>query len=117
MASDEQHADPHAEAAEEMRRLERSDEVPKDPSDWPGGEAKYVTYGGESDAPYGEGPTAKLGPAEVEHHEDGSISVAGEEVEDPSRFKGEPITSGVIEQIERSKQTARDAPADDDGAA
>lgn len=112
---DEQRQDPHAQAAEEMRELEQADEVPQDPTDWPGGEAKYVTYGGDSDEPYGEGPTSKLGPAEVTHHEDGSVSVAGEKVDDPSQFKGEPITSGVIEQIERSKQAAHDEPSDEDG--
>ena len=36
-------------------------------------------------------------------------------VDDPSQFKGEPITSGVIEQIERSKQAARDEPSREDG--
>jgi len=49
----------------------------------------------------------------VTHNEDGSVSVGGEEVDDPSQFKGEKITSGVIEQIERSKQGARDRDGDD----
>jgi hypothetical protein len=113
-----QQDDTHAKAAEEMRDLEQSGEIPQDPTDWPGGKAKYVTFGGESDEPYGEGPTSKLGPAEVTHNEDGSVSVGGEEVDDPSEYKGEKITSGVIEQIEQSKQGARDRDgegAQDDG--
>lgn len=112
--SDEQQDD-HAKAAEEMRELEQAKEIPQDPTDWPGGKAKYVRFGGESDEPYGEGPTSKLGPAEVTHNEDGSVSVAGEEVDDPSEFKGEKITSGVIEQIEQSKQAAREDGSEDDG--
>ena len=34
---------------------------------------------------------AKLGPASVEHHEGGSVTVAGEEVDNPADYKGEPI--------------------------
>ena len=115
--SDEQQDDSHAKAEQEMRELEQADEIPQDPTDWPGGKAKYVTFGGDSDEPYGEGPTSKLGPAEVTHNADGSVSVGGEEVDDPSKYKGEKITSGVIEQIERSKQTAREHDGDgSDGA-
>jgi hypothetical protein len=99
-----EHHDAQEEAAQQMKEFEQGDEVPKDPHDWPDGKAKYITYGLEDDAPYGEGTTAKLGPAEVVHGEDGSITVGGEEVDDPSEFKGEPIKGGVIEQIEKSKQ-------------
>lgn len=90
-------------AAEEMREVEQSDEVPRDLEDWPTGKAKYVTFGEDSDEAYGDGPTAKLGPAEVQHHKDGSVTVAGEEV-DASDYKGEPIKSGVVEEIENSKR-------------
>jgi hypothetical protein len=102
-AADEQ---THEEAAQEMREFEKSDEVPSDLSDWPSGKAKYVTFGEDSDDAYGEGPTAKLGPAEVQHHEDGSVTVAGEDA-DADDYKGEPIKSGVVEQIEESKQAYR----------
>ena len=102
-AADEQ---THEEAAEEMREFEKSDEVPSDLSEWPTGKAKYVTFGEESDDAYGEGPTAKLGPAEVQHHGDGTVTVAGEEA-DADDYKGEPIKSGVVEQIEKSKKAYR----------
>jgi hypothetical protein len=97
---------PHERAAEEMREFEQSEEVPRDLSEWPDGKAKYITFGEGSDDAYGEGPTAKLGPAEVEHHDDGSVTVAGEEA-DPADHKGEPIRSGVVEQIEKSKEEYR----------
>ncbi|HWT92629.1 MAG TPA: hypothetical protein VN238_06505 [Solirubrobacteraceae bacterium] len=42
---DEHEDDTHAKAAEEMRELEQADEIPQDPTDWPGGKAKYVTFG------------------------------------------------------------------------
>ena len=94
-------------AAEEMRELEQSGEVPTDLSEWPTGKAKYVTFGEDSDEPYGEGPTEKLGPAEVERHADGRVTIAGEEV-DPEDHKGEPISSGMIEQVEESKRRYRE---------
>lgn len=97
----------YEQAAEEMRELEQSDELPSDLSQWPDGKAKYVTFGEESDDAYGEGPTAKLGPAEVTHHEDGTMTVAGEEV-DPADYKGEPIQGGMLEQIEESKRRYRE---------
>ena len=98
-----EHHEAHEKAAEEMKEFEQSDEVPKDPRDWPDGKAKYITFGNEDDEAYGEGNTAKLGPPNVVHGEDGSVTVDGEEA-DPSDFKGEPIKGGVIEQIEKSKQ-------------
>lgn len=96
----------HERAAEEMREFEKAGKAPRELDEWPDGKAKYVTYGEESDEPYGEGPTANLGPAGVEHHEDGSVTVEGEQV-DPADYKGEPIKSGVVEQIEKSKQAYR----------
>lgn len=82
-------------AHEEMVRLAKADELPSDLSEWPGGRAKFLTLGGsEDDDPYGEGATAKLGPAEVVHHTDGSVSVAGKQVDNPNDFKGEPIPGG-----------------------
>jgi hypothetical protein len=87
-------------AADEMARFEERDEVPRDPSDWPTGRASHLTYGNQGDEAYGEGATAKLGPAEVEHHEDGSVSVGGKLVDDPSAYKGKPITGGIIGQID-----------------
>ena len=93
-------------AADEMVQFEAQDEVPHDPRDWPSGKMVYLTYGNEGDEAYGEGATAKLGPAEVEHHEDGSVTVGGEKA-DAADYKGEPIKSGVVEQIEKSKREYR----------
>ena len=96
-------ANEHEQASKEMREFEQSDELPTDLSDWPTGKAKYITFGESDDEDYGEGATAKLVPAEVAHHEDGSVTVAGEQA-NPDDFKGEPISSGVVEQIEQSKK-------------
>jgi hypothetical protein len=85
------------EAREQIRELERADEVPSDPADWPGGQAKYVTFGGgegQSDDAFGEGTMAKLGPGDVHYQEDGSVIVKGEKVDDPDEYKGEPIPGG-----------------------
>jgi len=87
------------EAKEEMHRLEEGD-PPEDLEDWPDSRAKYLTYGGpEGTAGYDEGPTAKLGPSSLEHHEDGSVSIEGETVDNPEDYKGERLA---------------DAPSDDD---
>jgi hypothetical protein len=82
------------EAKKVMEELEEGD-PPGKLEDWPGGKAKYQTYGGpEGDSGYEEGPTSKLGPSSLRHHEDGSVSVEGEEVDDPDEYKGEPIPGG-----------------------
>ena len=98
----------HERAAADMVEFEGLDEVPRDPRDWPSGKMTYLTYGNEGDDRYGDGATAKLGPAEVCHHEDGSVSVGGKIVDDPSKYKGKPITGGIIDQLtkhaERNKQ-------------
>ncbi|MDX6425526.1 MAG: hypothetical protein QOD52_931 [Gaiellaceae bacterium] len=80
-------------AAEEMRELEAG-EPPTDLSDWPGGPAKYLTYGNEDGELYGTGATAKLGPANLERFEDGSITIDGDKVETPDDYKGKPIAGG-----------------------
>src|SRR5687767_7474610 len=68
-------------AKEEISELEEGG-PPEDLEDWPSGKAKYITYGGpEGTAGYGEGPTKKLGPSSLEHHEDGSVSIEGEKVD------------------------------------
>ena len=81
-------------AKEEIRRLEEEG-PPEDLEDWPDGKAKYETYGGpDSESSYDEGPTAKLGPADLEYKEDGSIEIEGEKVDNPEDYKGEPIPGG-----------------------
>jgi hypothetical protein len=82
------------EAKEEMKKLEEGDELPSDLSEWPGGAAKYETYGAGDDA-YGEGATAKLGPADLKRYKDGSVVIDGEKVDNPDDYKGEPIKGGL----------------------
>ena len=82
------------EAKEQMSELEESD-PPKDLADWPGGKVKYLTYGGpDGGESYDDGATSKLGPSSLRHHEDGSVTIEGEEVDDPDEYKGEPIPGG-----------------------
>lgn len=82
-------------AREKMRELEEADEPPKDLEDWPGGKAKYQTFGGpDGSGGYDESATRKLGPSDLRHHEDGSVTIGGEEVDDPDEYKGEPIPGG-----------------------
>src|SRR5215216_2130395 len=82
------------EAKEVMSDLEEGD-PPKDLADWPGGKAKYLTYGGpDGGESYDDGATSKLGPSSLRHHEDGKVTIEGEEVDDPDEYKGEPIPGG-----------------------
>jgi hypothetical protein len=84
-------------AKEQMRELEEGD-PPEKLEDWPDDRAKYLTYGGpEGTAGYDEGPTAKLGPSSLEHHEDGSVSIEGEKVDNPDEYKGERIKHAVAD--------------------
>lgn len=98
---------PEPQQQDDQQALQRQvDELAEDPpgrlEDWPDGPAKYKTLGGgedESDDAYGEGATANLGPADVVHHEDGSVSVAGEKVDNPEDYKAdEPIPNPLSEE-------------------
>ena len=81
-------------AKEEVKKLEEEG-PPEKLEDWPTGKAKYETFGGaEGDRPYNEGPEEQMGPSDVRHREDGSVEVAGEKVDDPEEYKGEPIPGG-----------------------
>jgi hypothetical protein len=82
------------EARKQMEEIEEG-EPPGDLAEWPGGKAKYQTYGGpEGESGYDEGPTSKLGPSSLRHHEGGEVTIEGEEVDDPDEYKGEPIPGG-----------------------
>ena len=82
------------EAKEQMEEIEQGD-PPEKLEDWPGGKAKYQTYGGpDSAGGYEDGATATLGPSNLRHHEGGAVTVDGEEVDDPDEYKGEPIPGG-----------------------
>jgi hypothetical protein len=120
----------HEKAEDAIGRYERAQdkvhELEKDPpsklEDWPDDESKYVTMGGtEGDQTYDEGPTSKLGPSDLRHHEDGSVSIGGEKVDDPGEYKGDPIPGGPTdpdapelagekrkrEKLKRQEQRAR----------
>ena len=82
------------EAKKVMEEIEEGD-PPEKLEDWPGGKAKYQTYGGpDSEGGYEDGATAKLGPSNLRHHDDGSVTIDGDEVDDPDEYKGEPIPGG-----------------------
>jgi len=94
-------------AKEEMRELEEGD-PPEKLEDWPGGKAKYETYGGpDSESSYDDGPTAKLGPADLEYKEDGSIEIEGEKVDNPEDYKGEPIPGGPTDTDDEDEDPSR----------
>jgi hypothetical protein len=80
-------------AEETMKELE--DDPPTNLEDWPSDAAKYKTLGGtEGGQSYDEGPTKNLGPHDLERHEDGSISIEGEKVDNPDDYKADPIPGG-----------------------
>ncbi len=81
-------------AKQQMEEIEEGD-PPDKLEDWPGGKAKYQTYGGpDSEGGYEDGATSKLGPSNLRHHEDGKVTIDGEEVDNPDEYKGEPIPGG-----------------------
>jgi hypothetical protein len=115
------------EAKKVMEELEEGD-PPEKLEDWPGGKAKYQTYGGpdSGEGGYEDGATAKLGPSNLRHHEDGSVTIDGEEVDDPDEYKGEPIPGGpsdpdappdpaMIGQEKEDEESDSDSGADADG--
>jgi hypothetical protein len=104
------------EAKEELHSLEEGD-PPEDLEDWPSGRAKYLTYGGpEGTAGYDEGPTAKLGPSSLEHHEDGSVTIEGEQVDDPDEYKSdEPVRSEVDVEVNATDEP-QESPDKSDGS-
>jgi hypothetical protein len=90
------------------KQIKEVEENPPDRlEDWPDGPAKYRTIGGgDANEEWEEGPTKNLGPSDVRYHEDGSVSVKGEKVDNPEDFKGDPIPGGP---------TDPDAPDDPSG--
>ena len=85
--------DPDQEAIDKVAALE--DDPPQNLEDWPDDAAKYKTFGGaEGGSSWDEGPTSELGDSDVRHHDDGSVSVKGEKVDDPEEYKGDPIPGG-----------------------
>ena len=103
------------EAKQEVQQLE--DDPPEKLEDWPDGKAKYETFGGkEGDHSYNEGPEANLGPDSVRHHEDGSVEVRGEKVDDPDEFKGEPIPGGPTDPDSKDNPDEQRLAEDDESS-
>jgi hypothetical protein len=96
--------DAHAKAQEAEEKHERAkatmEKIEQDPpeklEDWPDDEAKYETFGGSEagEGAYDEQHEEALGEHSVRHHEDGSVEVKGEKVDNPDDYKGEPIPGG-----------------------
>ena len=100
-------AEADEQAEEKVRALEG--DLPKDLDDWPDDEAKYKTLGGpEGETGYADGPTAELGEADVRHLEDGTVTVGGEKVDDPEKYKGDPIPGGPTDPNTPSISGERD---------
>lgn len=81
------------EAQAKLEELEK--DPPKSLEDWPADRTKYLTIGGtEGEQSYDDGPTSKLGPSDLRYHDDGSVEVKGEEVDDPDQYRGDPLPGG-----------------------
>jgi hypothetical protein len=94
------------EAQKEVDALE--EDPPEKIEDWPDGDAKYKTFGGpEGETSYEEGPTSDLGPSGVRHHEDGSVSIDGEKVDNPEEYKGDPIPGGPTDPDAKTPDSER----------
>jgi hypothetical protein len=108
-----------SEDRDQQERDERMKEVEENPpeniEDWPDDANKYKTMGGpEADTGWDDGATSKLGPAEVQHHEDGSVSVGGEKVDNPDEYKGEPIPGGPTDPDTKAVAGEQDLSDSDD---
>ena len=92
---------------ERMAALE--EDPPKDLKDWPADrDMRNATFGGgEGEHGYEEGPEAKLGPSGLVHHEDGTKTIDGEPVDDPSKYTRD-------EKIEPAVQNLGDKDEQDD---
>ncbi len=104
MGEQETKSDEHQKAEEAEERHERAKatmaEIETNPpdniEDWPDDAAKYQTFGGSEDGEgtYDEKHEEALGEHSVRHHDDGSVEVKGEKVDNPDDYKGEPIPGG-----------------------
>ncbi len=79
----------------DKRMKELEENPPEKLEDWPTDDLKMRTFGGrEGTHGYEEGPEAKLGPSDLRYHEDGKVTIGGEEVDDPDKYKTHPIPGG-----------------------
>ena len=117
----------HESAKATMEQIEK--DPPEKLEDWPDDEAKYQTFGGaeDGDSTYDEKHEEALGEHSVRHHDDGSVEVKGEKVEDPDEYKSEPIpggptdpdapaVSGEEKQDEAAEQDDDDSSSGDGGS-
>ena len=107
----------HEQATEDAKKevQELEEDPPEKLEDWPQGKAKYETFGGkEGEHSYAEGPEQNLGPDSVRHHEDGSVEVGGEKVDDPDELKGEPIPGGPSDPDSKDNPDAQRLDDDDE---
>ena len=103
------------EAKEEMEKLE--EDPPEKLEDWPDGKAKYETFGGpEGEHSYEDGPEAKLGQSGVRHHDDGKVTIDGEEVDNPDEYKGDPIPGGPTDPNSPDVAGEKDENSEDSGS-
>jgi hypothetical protein len=107
----------YEQAKDEVKQLEEEG-PPEALEDWPGGKAKYETFGGpEGEHGYHEGPEEKLGPSSLRHHEDGNVTIEGEQVDNPDEYKGDPIPGGPTDPDTpnpQSDKTEEDESGDSD---
>jgi hypothetical protein len=106
-SGDEQQSDESRKAQEKQEEREQAKEtmekIEEDPpeklEDWPDDAAKYETFGGpEGEHSYEEGPETQLGPSSLRHHEGGEVTIEGEEVDDPDKYKSDPIPGGPTDE-------------------
>ena len=104
------------EARRQMEEIEEGD-PPEKLEDWPGGKAKYETFGGpEAEEDYEEAATSKLGPSNLRRFEDGSIEIDGEKVDNPDDYKGDPIPGGPTDP-DAPPEPGEEESGDDEGTA
>jgi hypothetical protein len=103
------------EAKETVKKLEEEG-APDNLEDWPSDKAKYETFGGpEGEHSYHEGPEEEqLGPSSLRHHEDGKVSIEGEEVDDPDEYKSDPIPGGPTDESSNDPSAGGEGDDSDD---
>src|SRR5437588_5013388 len=86
-------AEEEKQAKQKVKELEGH--PPEKLEDWPDDKAKYETFGGaEGNEGYEDSVTSKLGPSSLRYREDGGVEIEGEAVDDPDKYRGEPIPGG-----------------------
>jgi hypothetical protein len=103
------------EAKEKVKKLEEEG-PPDNLEDWPSDKAKYETFGGpEGEHSYHEGPEEEhLGPSSLRHHEDGeTVTIEGEEVDNPDDYKSEPIPGGPTDEDSNDPSAGGEDGSDD----